>query len=221
MVRHPRAGVPGGGVRPTRDSSVHRSDVTAHSCRLCGAVRQGASQVAHRRASRLAGLAGCRRPAREAHINHSPPSRTARLAVRARSARRDRARLILWRCGVDYGMPVGDICPGALMRRWLRGSYADHRSRSRRDESPRPRSGSALKRRAPHRPRRRSSPSSPASGVRTAGAVRGVAGLVAWRQKRTPPPSVRPWNPARRFPRGDFVSVIRVDPTVSPAHQCA
>ena len=41
------------------------------------------------------------------------------------------------------------------------GTYADHTSRSRREESPRARSGSGLKRRAPHRPRRRASPSPP------------------------------------------------------------
>ena len=37
------------------------------------------------------------------------------------------------------------------MRRWSRGTYADHTSRSRRAESPRACSGYALKRRAPHR----------------------------------------------------------------------
>jgi hypothetical protein len=33
--------------------------------------------------------------------------------------------------------------PGALMRRWSRGIYADHTTRTRREESPRPFSGSA------------------------------------------------------------------------------
>jgi len=39
--------------------------------------------------------------------------------------------------------------PGALMRRWWRGIYADHKDGSRRAESPRAFSGFAARRVAP------------------------------------------------------------------------